>query len=125
MKNFKFLNDFTPIERDSHNGVTDANLIRLSREIWSYSDWINSVMLTNNNGNTEDYLIFDFKDIDGSEYSCRIATNGSFQLLQLITTEDGDYELMDTLDISDEVLSDYDNIIQYLSNMPNTIANSL
>lgn len=125
MKNFKFLEGMTTIERDRYNGVTDANLIRLSRDIWSYSDWISSVILTNNNGNTEDYLIFDFKDIDGSEYSCRISTDGSFQLLQLITTEDGDYELMNTLDISDEVLSDYDNIIQYLSNMPNTIANSL
>ncbi len=125
MKKFKFLEGMTTIERDRYNGVTDANLIRLSRDIWSYSDWISSVILTNNNGNTEDYLIFDFKDIDGSEYSCRISTDGSFQLLQLITTEDGDYELMNTLDISDEVLSDYDNIIQYLSNMPNTIANSL
>jgi len=32
---------------------------------------------------------------------------------------------MDTLDISGEVLSDYINIIQYLSNMPRTIATSL
>ena len=125
MKEFKFFSNENQIERPMHNGVTDANLIRLSRDIWSYSDWISSVMLTNNNGDTEDYLIFYFKDIDGSEYSCRISADGSFQLLQLITTEDGEYELMNTLDISDEVLSDYDNIIQYLSNMPNTIASSL
>ena len=125
MKKFKFLSNENQIERPLHNGVTDTNLIRLSRDIWSYSDWISSVMLTNNNGNTEDYLVFDFKDIDGCEYSCRISTDSSFQLLQSITTEDGEYELMDTLDISGEVLSDYDNIIQYLSNMPNTIASSL
>ena len=125
MRKFKFFNGFNPIERDRYNGVTDTNLIRLSRDIWSYSDWISSVFLTNYDGITDDYLFFDFKDIDGSEYSCRISVNGSFQILQYIKTEEEEYELMDTLDISEEVLSDYDNIIQYLSDMPNTLANSL
>lgn len=125
MNKFKFFNGLSTIERDSLNGVTDPFLIRLSRDIWSYSDWISSVMLTNFNGNTEDYLIFDFKDIDGSEYSCRISIDRSFAILQYTKTEENEFELMDTLDISEEVLSDYDNIIQYLSNMPCTIATSL
>jgi hypothetical protein len=125
MNKFKFFNGFSPIERDSHNGVTDPFLIRLSRDIWSYSDWISSVMLTNYNGNTEDFLIFDFKDIDGSEYSCRISIDRSFAILQYTKNEENELELIDTLDISEEVLSDYENIIQYLSNMPSTIATSL
>jgi hypothetical protein len=125
MNKFKFFNGFSPIERDSLNGVTDPFLIRLSRGIWSYSDWISSVMLTNYNGSTEDFLIFDFKDIDGSEYSCRISIDRSFEILQYTKNEEDEFELMDTLDISGEVLSDYINIIQYLSNMPRTIATSL
>jgi hypothetical protein len=125
MKKFKFFKGIIPIERDSNNGVTDPFLIRLSRDIWSYSDWISSVTLTNYNGNTEDFLIFDFKDIDGSEYSCRISIDMSFTILQYIENEENELELIDTLDISEEVLSDYDNIIQYLSNMPSTIATSL
>jgi hypothetical protein len=125
MKKFKFFKGIIPIERDSNNGVTDPFLIRLSRDIWSYSDWISSVTLTNYNGNTEDFLIFDFKDIDGSEYSCRISIDMSFTILQYIQNEENELELIDTLDISEEVLSDYDNIIQYLSNMPSTIATSL
>jgi hypothetical protein len=125
MKKFKFFKGIIPIERDSNNGVTDPFLIRLSRDIWSYSDWISSVTLTNHNGNTEDFLIFDFKDIDGSEYSCRISIDMSFAILQYIKNEENELELIDTLDISEEVLSDYDNIIQYLSNMPSTIATSL
>jgi hypothetical protein len=125
MKKFKFFKGIIPIERDSNNGVTDPFLIRLSRDIWSYSDWISSVTLTNYNGNTEDFLIFDFKDIDGSEYSCRISIDMSFTILQYIENEENELELIETLDISEEVLSDYDNIIQYLSNMPSTIATSL
>jgi len=125
MKKFRFLNGFAHNQLDSNNGVTDANLIRLSREIWSYSDWINSVLLTNNNGNTEDYLIFEFNDIDGSEYTCKVSIDGSFQILQIIEIYDNEYRYMDTLNISDEVLADYNNIIQYLTNMPKTIASSL
>ena len=49
----------------------------------------------------------------------------SFTILQYIENEENELELIETLDISEEVLSDYDNIIQYLSNMPSTIATSL
>ena len=56
------------------------------------------------NGSTEDFLIFDFKDIDGSEYSCRISIDRSFAILQYTKNEEDEFELMDTLDISGEVL---------------------
>ena len=125
MKKFKFFKGIIPIERDRYNGVTDPYLIRLSRDIWSYSDWISSVMLTNYNGDTEDLLIVDFQDIDGKDYTCRISIDGSFQLLQIIFQEDGEIDWMDNLDISEEVLSDFDYFIQYLSNMPKTLASSL
>jgi hypothetical protein len=125
MKKFKFFERPLQFGIDSHNGVTDPNLIELSSAIWSCSDWITSVYLTNNNGDTEDCLIIDFGDIDGSKYTCKIYTNRSFQIFQVIKTEDGDIELMDTLDLADETLLDYDYIIQYLSNLPNTLASSL
>ena len=125
MKKFKFFEGQTKTNSDPYNGVTDPHLIELSHSIWSYSDWITSVHLTNHNGNTEDCLYIDFDDIDGSEYTCKISIDGSFQILQVITTEDGDIEIVDTLDISDETLSDYGNLIQYLSDMPNTITSSL
>ena len=125
MKKFKFFKGIIPVERDLYNGVTDPYLIRLSRDIWSYSDWISSVMLTNYNGGTEDLLIVDFQDIDRKDYTCRISVDGSFQLLQLIFREDGEIDWMDNLDISEEVLSDVDYLVQYLSNMPKTLASSL
>jgi len=103
MKNkFKFFKGIIPIERDRYNGVTDPYLIGLSRDIWSYSDWISSVMLTNYNGDTEDLLIVDFQDIDGKDYTCRISIDGSFQLLQIFFQEDGEIDWMDNLDISEE-----------------------
>jgi len=125
MKKFKFFEGYKNNNSIPYNGVTNPHLIALSRDIWSYSDWITSTLLSNNNGTTEDYLIVEFDDIDGSEYTCKISIDGSFEILQVITTEDGDIEVMDTLVLSDETLSDYGNLIQYLSDMPNTIASSL
>ena len=82
-------------------------------------------MLTNNNGTSEDKLIVDFKDIDGAEYSCLISHEGSFKISQIITLPDGEIELFNSLDISNEVLSDVENLLQYFLGMPKTIANSL
>lgn len=125
MKKFKFFKGIIPVERDPYNGVTDSYLIGLSRDIWSYSDWISSAVLSNHNGDTEDCLIVDFQDINGKDYTCRISVDGSFQLLQIIFREDGEIDLFDNLDISEEVLSDFDYFIQYLSDMPKTLASSL
>ena len=123
MKNFKFLNGYQPIQRDRYNGATDPYLIQLTQEISSYSDWIYSVMITSDDG--DEILIIEFKDLDNCKYLCEIYQDLSFSLLQIIEDEFGEDDLIEPFDIPNEISSDHNRILNYLKNMPRTIASSL
>jgi hypothetical protein len=122
---FKFFRGLQSVNRDQYNGVTNSYLIQMSYDILTYSDWIFSIILTNNNGKTEDRLKVDFKDIDGLEYTCLIFEDRSFVIAQIISLPNGEIEFIDSMDFSEEILSDVENILSYFKNMPRTIANSL
>ena len=125
MRIFNFFRGYQRVNSDQYNGVTDQYLIQLSFDIISYTDWVYSTMLTIDEESGLDSLIIEFTDIDGSDYLCRIFEDESFVLTQIITLPNGISQLYDTLDISDEVLSDVENLLEYLQSMPKTIASSL
>jgi hypothetical protein len=125
MRKFNFFRGYQRVNSDQYNGVTNQYLIQLSVDIISYTDWVYSTMLTIDDETGLDLLIIEFTDIDGSDYLCRISEDGSFKITEIITLPNGMSELLASLDISDEVLSDVENLLHYLQNMPKTIASSL
>jgi len=125
MRKFNFFRGYQRVNIDQYNGVTNQYLIQLSVDIISYTDWVYSIMLTIDDETGLDLLIIEFTDIDGSDYLCRISEDGSFKITEIITLPNGMSELLASLDISDEVLSDVENLLHYLQNMPKTIARSL
>jgi hypothetical protein len=122
MKNkFKFFNGISPIEIDPYDGVTDEYLIDLDEEIWLLSDWITSTQLHKDAESGIDCLYIDFKDIDGTEYTCTIFENRTFEVIEIIKLENGNIELIENTNISNEILSDSDYLLSYFMNMPRTI----
>lgn len=122
MKNkFKFFNGISPIEIDPNDGVTDEYLINLNREVWLLSDWITSTQLHNDIESEIDCLYIDFKDIDGTEYTCTIFEDRTFEVIEIIKLENGNIELIENTNMSNEILSNSDYLLSYFMNMPRTI----
>lgn len=124
MAEFKFFNNGQLPGRPLHNGVTDQYLIELSELIWTYSDWVYTTMLSIDDDNGQDILLFEFTDIDQRSYWCKIYQNLSFEIMFLDDTVTGG-EYLEELDFSDDVLNDHTRILDYLKNMPKTVKSSL
>ena len=125
MKKFNFFKGIVPIEIPPYNGVTDSYLIELNRDIWSYSDWIHSTMLTIDDESGLDSLIIEFTDIDNSDYWCEISSNGFIKMFIKILNERGEFEMLEPIIFSLEGRFNANSFINYLKSMPKTIASSL
>lgn len=125
MKKFNFFKGIVPIEITPYNGVTDSYLIELNRDIWSYSDWIHSTMLTIDDESGLDSLIIEFTDIDNSDYWCEISSNGLIKMFIKILNERGEFEMLEPIIFSLERMFNTNSLINYLKSMPKTIASSL
>ena len=121
MKKYKFLKSIVPDEVALNNGVTDTYLMQLSNEIMSYSDWIFSTTLIIDEETGLDTLMVEFTDIDNTEYWCQIFSDFSFEIYNEHPNIRGGIEITETREFNPERLSDCNNFITYLKNMPKTI----
>ena len=105
----------------SYNGVTDAFLIQLYEELGSYSDWIDSKMLYIDEDISQDVFHFGFIDIDQTRYDCKIYSNHTFEISSYFE----ELEIWEPLGYDESVLSNCNNLIDYLKNMPKTVLSML
>jgi hypothetical protein len=125
MKKFKFFTGIVPNTRNINNGVTDSYLIEISRDIYTYSDWIYSTFLIIDEATGLDSIIIEFKDIDNSFYWCKILSDRSYKIfLEILESEDEDV-ILEPVFISPERGLNATHFINYLKNMPKTIISSL
>jgi hypothetical protein len=122
MNQFKFFRENVNIKK--YNGVTNPFLIELSENIFSYSDWIYSSMLSVDYDTNQDSLIIEFRDINNDNYYCQIFEDHSFYVLEIIGEFEEDREYIYSIEFSEQILSNYENLINYLKAMPKTFANS-
>lgn len=104
-----------------YNGATDPFLIQIFEEIDSYSDWISGKALHFHEDLNQDVLSIDFTDIDQTSYATKIYSDRSFE----ISSHFEELDIWEPLDFDENILSDCNNLIDYLKNMPKTIFSKL
>ena len=115
MNNFKF---FKGIHRSPSNELESRFLINLLETEILNNDRLFFISIEKEE---LEYITFTLDDINGGEYFCRIYEDQSFDISQTTFNEYDELENIQLLDFPNHVLMNYENLFNYLNQLPPTI----